>query len=259
MISSKDIVVALESGKVLRSGDGGGTWEEIYYFKDAQVPFEILWAENKLIIATSKQVDGHESHNQNSHPRIQVHELVGDTLETLFDQTFPTIFYFTNLYSEARVEYISGSLFVFAPTKSAYRLDDNSGEWKVIDLPDFYGMSVSNDHQLIAIWTAKGAFSSVHYSSDLGESWIKLPSPPLLTTHVEMYSKTEGFLWSVKPGWYTSSYKHLRLNSAKNRWSSVGKAPVSCEAILMNPLAKEFYCVFPGGEIHTISDSTGYQ
>ncbi|HEX5057434.1 MAG TPA: hypothetical protein VFX02_13185 [Gammaproteobacteria bacterium] len=129
------------------------------------------------------------------------------------------------------------------------RLDVSSMEWKTVNTKEVSGFRISPQSGTIAAYLAKGMFSKLYVSTDLGENWDEYKTPPYTIQDIYFEDKDKGRAVRMRADAFSGTNELLEYDSVKKDWRKTDEAPTGCPRVLWGVDNTPKFCVTSGGSI----------
>lgn len=244
-IFQNTIVAGHEDGVIQISTDNGKIWKKIHALASDEIIKDIdrVGDEWFVVTKTDKKIVNNEVVNLNKQKiyRSNNGELNNLTLLKEFSHDYG----WPGSYGE------SDSKFYYVPMYTdLYRFNIKTQEWKLITPGKaIHTFHLTDGTNIITSWLAGGAFSKLHLSTDNGDNWKELDTPPYTIDNIYFTSPTEGKATRLGMGMFQSTLEEYAYNSTNNNWTKTREGPAGCAYFLQDETKQTRFCVMPGGNI----------
>jgi hypothetical protein len=248
---ARPIIVGTYDGLLLSSADTEQAWNRLFKFDNAEIVLNIHLVGNQYFVLTGK-LQGPSSGLQAAIESLQVYtiDLRSQPQPKLIKKIALStkVFYFG---LPALKGILAGKYYLVNALTSVERLDLATLTWKKLFPPHdvTYLRTVSNG-SVITAFKAQGAFSKLSVSTDFGETWTPLATPPYPVNDIRMESLVSGFASRWDVGSFASTLQWMLYDSVSKSWKQTWTTPQSaCVRTIRDVSGREEFCVSSGGSI----------
>lgn len=249
--SARRIIVGTYDGLLLTSTDNEETWNRLHKFDDGEMVLSIHLIGNQYFVLTGRSkspsvgaltaIDSLQVYTLNLPNQAQP-KLVRKI-------ELPSKLSFFGLPSVKGIH--AGKYYLVNALTSVERFDLDSLSWKKLSLPhDATRLHPASNGSVITAFKAQGAFSKLSISTDFGETWSSIETPPYPVNDIRMESPASGFASRWDMGLFASALQWMQYDSATKSWKQTWAAPPSaCVRTIRDVSGKERFCVSGGGSV----------
>ncbi|MDB5965701.1 MAG: hypothetical protein JWQ72_2201 [Polaromonas sp.] len=247
------VIVGTHDGLLLTSADNAQTWSRLHQFDKKENVLNIHLAGNQYFVLTGKFV-GVATGRTAAIESLQVYVLDLPTLapKLLRKIDLPTklnSFQMTSLQAS-----LAGNYYLVNTLESIERFDLTMRTWKKVSAP--HGVThlrSAKNGAILTAFKAQGGFSKLSVSTDFGDSWKAMETPPYPVNDIQMESTEAGYASRWDTGAFASAMQLTQYDPASRSWKQTWTAPVAtCIRTLRDASGKEQLCVTGGGSIFSI-------
>jgi hypothetical protein len=247
------VVVGTHDGLLLTSVDNARTWNRLHQFDKKENVLNIHRAGNEYLVLTSKFV-GTATGTTAAVESLQVYVL---DLPTMAPKLLRKIelpkklnwFQMGSLQAS-----LAGNYYLVNTLESIERFDLTTHTWKKVSAPhDVTHLRSEKNGAVVTAFKAQGVFSKLSVSTDFGDSWKAMETPPYPVNDIQMESTEVGYASRWDTGAFTSAMQLTQYDPASRSWKQTWTAPVAtCVRMLRDASGKEQFCVTGGGSIFRV-------
>lgn len=248
---ARRIIVGTYDGLLLTSTDNEQTWDRLHKFDGGEMVLSIHLIGSQYFILTGR------SQNPSIGVLTAIESLQVYTLD-LPNQTQPKLVRKIELPSKLSffglpsVKGIhAGKYYLVNALTGVERFDLDTLLWKKLSLPhDATRLHSASNGSVITAFKAQGAFSKLSISTDFGETWSSIETPPYPVNDIRMESPASGFASRWDMGLFASALQWMQYDPASKSWKQTWAAPPSaCVRTIRDGSGKERFCVSGGGSV----------
>lgn len=247
------VVAGTHDGLLLTSADDAKTWNRLHQFDKKENVLNIHAAGNQYLVLTGKFV-GVSTGRTAAIESLQVYAL---DLPTLAPKLVRKIdlpkkmnwFQMTSLQAN-----LAGNYYLVNTLESIERFDLTARSWKKVSAPhDVTHLRSAKNGAVLTAFKAQGGFSKLSVSTDFGDSWKAMETPPYPVNDIQMESTEAGYASRWDTGAFASAMQLTQYDPASKSWKQTWTAPTAtCLRTLRDASGKEQLCVTGGGSIFRI-------
>ncbi len=254
--AGKRIVVGTHDGILLTSADNAQTWKRLHRFDAKETVLSIHLAGSQYLVLTGKFV-GTALGTQAIIESLQVYAL------DLQAQAQPKLIRKIDLPTKVawfRIYALRGSLadkyYLVNTIERVDRFDTAALTWQKLTPPhDVTHLRTANGGSVITAFKAQGGFSKLSMSTDFGNTWSPLETPPYAVNDIQMESPVSGSASRVEMSAFSSALQFTQYDPASKSWKVTWTAPqAACARTIRDASGKEQFCVSPGGSIFRLGN-----
>lgn len=247
------VVVGTHDGLLLTSTDNARTWNRVYQFDKKENVLNIHRARNEYFVLTGKFVDA-ATGRKAAVESVQVYTL---DVQTMVPQLLRKIelpeklnwFQMGGLQAN-----LAGNYYLVNTVGSIERFDLTRRTWKKVSAPhEVTHLRTAKNGAIVTAFRAQGIFSKLSVSTDFGDSWKAMETPPYPVNDIQMESTEVGYASRWDTGAFTSAMQLTKYEPVSKSWKQTWTAPVAtCVRMLRDASGREQFCVTGGGSIFHI-------
>lgn len=247
-IGENNFFAGFEDGTIKVSKNKGITWNVLTHLNRGQEILDIDFIKGKLVVVTCT-----------SERRQFVKFLMGVSVyisqnETLSDLKSVFTKEDRGWYGEVRGE-SNGGYYFFNFSGDLFKLNLEGYAVDRVAVPkQISSFHLASDNKTIAAWLPSGAFSNAFLSSNLGDTWREIDTPPMVINDIVFQNEDVGVALRLNPGMFTSTPEYYAYDKVKNKWTKTADGLAGCVKMLHDEKNLTKFCVSPGGNIFGFDD-----
>lgn len=247
------VMVGTHDGLLLTSADNAQTWNRLHQFDKKENVLNIHLTGNQYLVLTGKFA-GDATGRWAAIESLQVYVLDLPTLvpKLLRKIDLPTKM---NWYQMGSLQSsLAGNYYLVNTLESIERFDLTARTWKKVSAPhDVTHLRSAKNGAIVTAFKAQGGFSKLSVSTDFGDSWRAMETPPYPVNDIQMESTEAGYASRWDTGAFSSAMQLTQYDPTSKSWKQTWTAPAAtCLRTLRDASGKEQLCVTGGGSIFRI-------
>lgn len=250
-------VVGTHDGQLIEGKSGAQVWTRVHQFADGESVLSLARAGSRYVVLTGHFAGTARQGFHASFDGLQVHlfdPAAQPQLKLLKKLVVSSSSPFTRL---ATLQAGAGGQHVFLNAgESVERLDMATLAWKTVSPShDVSHLRVAGGAGVLTAFKAQGLFSKLSVSTDLGETWLMVETPPYPVHDIRMEGPTAGSASRWDTGAFSVALQTTAFDASSKSWRPTWTAPQSvCARTIRDAQGKEAWCVSGGGSILRIDN-----
>ena len=247
------LIVGTHDGLLLTSADNAKTWSRLHQFDKKENVLNIHRAGNQYLVLTGKFVDVATGRTA-AMESLQVYALDLPTLAPKLLRKIDLAQKMNWFQIPTLQASLAGNYYLVNTLDSIERFDLTARTWKKVSAPhDVTLLRSAKNGAIVTAFKAQGGFSKLSVSTDFGDSWKAMETPPYPVNDIQMTSTEAGNASRWDTGAFASAMQLTQYDPASKSWKQTWTAPVAtCLRTLRDASGKEQLCVTGGGSIFNI-------
>lgn len=247
------VLVGTHDGVLLTSSDNAQTWNRLHQFDKKENVLNIHLAGNQYLVLTGKFV-GEATGRTAAIESLQVYALDLPTLAPTLLRKIELPKKLNWAQMGALQSSMAGNYYFVNTMTSIERFDLTGRTWKKVSAPhDVTHLRSAKNGAIVTAFKAQGGFSKLSVSTDFGDSWKAMETPPYPVNDIQMESPEAGYASRWNTGAFASAMQLTQYDPSAKSWKQTFTAPVAtCLRTVRDASGKEQFCVTGGGSIFNI-------
>jgi photosystem II stability/assembly factor-like uncharacterized protein len=247
------VIVGTHDGLLLTSADNAQTWNRLHQFDKKENVLNIHLAGSQYFVLTGKFV-GVATGRTAAIESLQVYTLDQPTLAPKLLRKIDLPKKLNWAQMGALQASLAGNYYLVNTLESIERFDLSARSWKKVSAPhDVTHLRSAKNGAIVTAFKAQGGFSKLSVSTDFGDSWKAMETPPYPVNDIQMESTEAGYASRWDTGAFASAMQLTQYDPASRSWKQTWTAPTAtCLRTVRDASGKEQLCVTGGGSIFRI-------
>lgn len=237
------LVAGYDNGQIRLSTDGGKSWTLVKTLDSGDAVIDLSWTGSTWLAVTADLQDSVIAKSGSKQIVVYI------SPDQALDQ-----------FSRLKVMVPVGAAFTHAQLadhdffvsvdNTLMKLDLRTMAWSNMTLPVVMtGFGITKPGNTIVVYKAKGIFSKLYVSTDLGTTWSSRNAPQLVIRDIKFTSADNGIEVRMRPNFLTTSTMLMRYEAVNDRWVPESDLPKACERMIDDANAMPRFCVTKNGAI----------